>query len=74
MDKDAKNQPQGTQDPEEADVEGHMNPHLAMDISAARQQEMIARADRDRQVRSAAGTGRDGGMLDKIRRFARREG
>ena len=58
---------------EEADVEGHMHPATARAIGAARQEELLARAAQDRLASSATGKGRDGGMLDKIRRFARRE-
>ena len=59
---------------EEPDVEGHLNPTIARDLAAAHHQDLHAQADRDRQARSAIGKERDGGMLDKIRRFARREG
>ena len=53
----------------EPEVEGHAAKWGAeQDLLA-----QLAQADRDRQARSAVGTGRDGGMLDKIRRFARRE-
>ena len=72
MTDDTRNQTQG-QSTEEPDVEGHLNPAIARDIAAVHHQDLHDRADRDRQARSAAGKERDGGMLDKIRRFARRE-
>ena len=72
--RDATDDRTETQEAGDAEVEGHLNPTIARDLASARQQDLHARADRDRQARSAAGTGRDGGMLDKIRRFTRREG
>ncbi len=62
-----------TPETDEPEVEGHMHPQLAIDLGAAHQRDMLAEADRARQSQSAKSTERDGGMLDKIRRFARRD-
>ena len=66
----ATDQPQPGDEPETA---GHMHPDTARAIGAARQEEWLARADRDRQAKTATAGQRDGGMLDKIKRFAGRE-
>jgi hypothetical protein len=56
----------------DADVAGHLHPVMQEEMGRARQQDFMAEADRDRRGAQARPTGRDGGILDKIRRRTER--
>ena len=55
----------------DADVEGHMHPILAPGVARSIDNDRMAQAERDSRAAAAAGD-RDGGILEKIRRFTGR--
>ena len=55
-----------------SDVAGHLHPIMREELGRARQQDFMAEAERDRRGTQARPTGRDGGILDKIRRRTER--
>jgi len=58
---------------QEDEVEGHMNPLMAGDVARARQQDFLSEAERNRIAQAAKGPkDRDGGIIDKIKRFTDR--
>jgi|GEM_PF-4960003 len=53
---------------EDLDVEGHMHPYLAEQVTRERHKDFLAEAQRDQQGMMARPSERDGGIMDKIRR------
>jgi hypothetical protein len=53
---------------DESEVAGHMHPILTEQMGRARQQDFMIEAERDRRGAQARPTGRDGGILARMRR------
>ena len=62
---------EGTEETE-SDVAGHMHPILSEQMGLVRHQELLAEAERDRRGSQARSQGRDGGILEKMRRRTQR--